>query len=97
MKQIFFVLIVISLTGCSQKIPECEPKLVHVKTKVPKLRILYKVPSYEIKDFKVHDYTYYLVNKKELHKASGVSQKRINNILFYEKQNNEFNRRFHVK
>jgi len=90
--RIILLAIILFFNGCSQK--PCTPTKVFVKTKVPKLKILYKVPSYEIKDFKVHDYTYYLVNKKELHKASEISQKRIHNISFYEKQNSEFNRRF---
>jgi len=89
------LLLAISLffNACSDPEP-CEPKKVYVKSKVPRLKTLYHIEPYEIKDFSTLDNTYYKVNKKELHGASKASQKRIHNITFYEKQNEKFNEEF---
>ncbi len=90
-----FLLILISLffSSCS-KPTLCVPKKIYVKSKVPRLKILYDIPKYEIKDFYIIDSRYYGISKIELHKASEVSQKRIHKIMFYEKQNNKFNKEF---
>jgi len=93
MRMILLLATSLFFNGCQEPKP-CEPKKIFVKAKVPKLTILYKVPVYEIKDIKSIDSNYYAVNKKELHKASEASQKRIHNINFYEKQNRQFNREF---
>ena len=93
LKIITAFLIALFFNGCSQKVP-CEPEKIYVKTKVPRLKILYAVKPYQITDFWSLDDKYYKVNKAELEKASKVSQKRIYNINFYERQNNKFNKDF---
>jgi len=89
------LLLAISLffNACGEPEP-CEPKKVYIKSKVPRLKTLYHIKPYEIKDFSPLDDRYYKVNKKELHGASKASQKRIHKINFYEKQNEKFNREF---
>jgi hypothetical protein len=82
-------------SGCGQCKPEI--KTVYVKSKVPKLRTLYKIKPYEIKDIKSVDALHYLVSKREMEEASKVSKKRIRIINFYEKQNIEFNKKFSTK
>ena len=89
---IIVLLTVLLFNSCSQK--ACEPEKIYVKTKVPRLKTLYKVEPYQIKDFTSLDDRYYRVNKKELKKASAVSQRRIHVISFYERQNNKFNKEF---
>ena len=90
-----YPLLAISLffSGCSDPEP-CVPEQIYVKTKAPRLKILYSIKPYEIKDFSVIDDTYYKVNIEQLHMASKASQRRIYNIDFYEKQNIKFNKEF---
>ena len=95
MRIILLIAISLYFSGC-QKIP-CEPEKIYVKTKIPKLKTLYHVEPYEIKDFSVLDDRYYKVNRKELYGASRASQKRIHNIKYYEKQNQRFNTEFATK
>ncbi len=92
MRIILLIAISLYFSGCSQRL--CEPEKIYVKTKSPKLKILYTVKSYEIKDVSSLNNLYYKINKDELRKASNVSQKRIHNIKFYEKQNQRFNKEF---
>ena len=94
MKTLLIASAVFLLLGCTQQVKECEPKKIYVKSKVPKLRTLYVVKPYRIQDFSSIDDTYIKVNKSELKKASNVSQKRIKNISFYERQNMKFNKEF---
>ena len=93
MRITLLILISLFFNACGDPEP-CEPKIVHVKTKVPRLKTLNKVEPYQIKDFTVFDDRYYKVSKKELHGASKASQKRIHKINFYEKQNYKFNKEF---
>ncbi len=82
-------------TGCSNTPPE--PEKVYVKTRIPRLKTLYRIEPYEIKDISSLDNLYYKILKKELHIASTVSQKRIHKIDFYERQNHRFNKEFSTK
>ena len=94
MRITLLLLISLFFNSCGQVKPECKPKKIYVKTKVPRLIVLHRVEPYEIKDFGSLDDTYYKVNKKQLHGASKASQKRIHNIHFYEKQCIKFNKDF---
>ena len=78
--------------GCGQ----CKPEIntVYVKSKVPKLRTLYRVKPYEIKDAKKFDELHTIISTREIEEASAVSKKRIKIINFYEKQNLKFNKQF---
>lgn len=89
------LLITLSLffSACRDKQPQI-PKSTYVKTKVPRLLVLSRVPAYEIKDFSSLDAKYYKVNKVELHGASEASQKRIHKIDIYERQAIKFNKEF---
>ncbi len=89
------LLISFSFNGCGREDPvPCTPKQIFVKSKVPKLRILYEVPVYEITDFKRLDDKYSKVNTEQLYGASRASQHRIKNIKFYERQIRSFNKKF---
>jgi hypothetical protein len=80
-------------SGCSPK-PVVEPKKIYIKENIPRLRVLYKVEPFTITDYYDINATYYSVNKKELHKASEVSQKVRHKVDFYERQNIQFNKEF---
>lgn len=92
--QITPLILILFFSGCSQKAPECKPEIIHVKTDVPRLKILYKVPKYKITDKIKIDDKYYKISIDQMHKASEVSQKRIHKIEFYEAQNMRFNREY---
>jgi len=81
-------------SGCSQTQPQCEPKIIRVKTKVPKLIIIEQPKPYKITDKTSLDNTYYKINKEQLKMASMTSQKRIKIIDFYEEQITRFNKEF---
>ena len=91
MKYLIFSLLF--LMGCNE--PECVPKKIYVKTKVPRLKVLHHIEPYQIKDFSALDDRYYKVSKQELKMASKASQKRIHNISFYERQCIKFNKDFY--
>ena len=93
LKIIPLLLISLFFNACGEPKP-CVPQKVYVKSKVPRLKTLYRIEPYEIKDFATIDDRYYKVNKKELHGASTASQKRTHKIDFYEKQNAKFNKEF---
>lgn len=78
---------------------QCKPEIntVYVKSRVPKLRTLYKVSPYTPKNVKSLDADNYIIPKNELEKASAVSKKRIKIINFYEKQNLKFNKQFAIE
>jgi len=92
MKIILLLMTSLFFSACGQ----CKPEIntVYVKSKVPKLRTLYKVSPYTPKNIKSLDADNYIIPKIELKKASAVSKKRINIINFYEKQNLKFNKQF---
>lgn len=91
---IFLLLILILLFSACSK---CEPKIetVFIKSKVPKLKILYKVEPYELSSIVALEDGNLSVSKNDLEEASKVCQKRIRIINFYEKQNMRFNREFY--
>ena len=96
MQIILLAILILFFSGCDDPAP-CVPKKIYIKTKVPKLKILYSIPRYKIADYHVLDDNYYKVNITELHNASKASQRRIRAIKFYELQNTKFNTLYHSK
>lgn len=90
--RILLLTTVLLFSGCSKP---CTPEKVYIKQKMPKLKILYPIKSFTIRDYGELNEFYYKVNKAELHKAAEVSQKKTHNIKFYEKQNMKYNEKFH--
>jgi len=94
--RILLLLISLFFSGCSQKTPP-PIKEVLVEKPLPRMTIFYSIPNYEIIDYRIFDEVYYLVNRKQLHKSSSVSQKKTRNLGLYEKQCLVYNRDFYDK
>lgn len=80
-------------SGCG-KVQPCVPKTKYIKSEVPRLRILNKVEPYKIVDYTVISADYDEVNSTQLSMAAAVSRKRNDNILFYEDQIRDLNKKF---
>ena len=85
-------------SGCSvngHRLSVCEgicgkPKVLikkqYIRQKCPKRVVLKPIPRYTMRDYRVYDETYYLINKKEFAKSQAICHRLRQKIWLLEKQ-----------